>query len=294
MHEDPQTGEDPIRPGQESKLEPGLYVVATPIGNLRDITLRALDTLRSCDLIFCEDTRISRKLLSHYEIHKALRAFHDHSNQAVIDDIVERLKAGDAIAVISDAGTPLVSDPGFPLVRRVREEQIPIFVVPGPSALTAALSVAGLPTDRIAFAGFLPPKQKARTAEIAKLSGFPGTLVFYEAPHRIRRSLTDLAAGLGPRAAVVCRELTKKFEEYRDGTLETLAEQMGDKAKGEFVILIAPPQKAAVSQEELKAELSGLLETASVRDAASQAAQRLGVPRREAYELALRLKKAEN
>lgn len=292
QNENPPTGEDPSGTGADCKLEPGLYVVATPIGNLRDITLRALDTLRACQLILCEDTRVSRKLLSHYGIHKALQSYHDHSRDDVEGDVERRVAAGESVAIISDAGTPLVSDPGFALVSRLREKDLPVYAVPGPSALTAALSVAGLATDRILFAGFLPAKSGARRAEIDALKDIPATLVFYEAPHRLARTLDDLAEVLGPRAGVFCRELTKKFEDHSAGSLEELAARVRAQSapKGEIVILVSPPNRREVDSQELDAELAALLASESVKSAAQLAADKLGVSRKRAYDAALKLK----
>ena len=208
------------------RLAPGLHIVATPIGNLGDITLRALATLAGADLIACEDTRVTRKLLDRYGIATPLTPYHDHNAAKARPALLRRLAEGAAIALVSDAGTPLISDPGFKLVRAAQEAGHPVTALPGASAVLAALAVAGLPTDQFFFAGFLPPKQAARRARIAELARIPATLVLFETGPRLAATLADLAAGLGRREAAVCRELTKLHEEVRRGDLATLAQSL--------------------------------------------------------------------
>src|SRR5262249_10617309 len=205
------------------KLAGGLYLVATPIGNLGDVTLRALATLAAADLVACEDTRVTARLLERYGIRTALTPYHDHNAAVARPKILARLRDGDAVALVSDAGTPLVSDPGYRLVRAAQEEGFAVTAVPGPSAALAALSVAGLPTDRFFFEGFLPPKDAARRSRIAELARIPATLVLFESGSRVAEALAALASGLGDRPAAVCRELTKLHEEVRRDRLAALA-----------------------------------------------------------------------
>jgi len=273
------------------ELAPGLYVVATPIGNLRDITLRALETLAAADLILCEDTRQSAKLLEHYAIRSPRSALHEHNERARIDGILDRLSAGDAVALISDAGTPLLSDPGFPLVRAAREAGHDVFAIPGASALLAALSSAGLPTDRFTFAGFLPPKQGARSTAIAALKTDPGTLVFYESPRRLGKTLAALAEILGPRDAVVALELTKRFERMRRGTLPDLAAEFAEgQTKGEAVILVAGAPESETPETDWSEALQATLQTSSLREAVDDITSRFGLKRKQVYDRALTLK----
>ena len=208
----------------------GLHLVATPIGNLRDITLRALEVLAAADVIACEDTRVTRKLLDHYGIATPLTPYHDHNAAEARPKLLARLAAGAAVALVSDAGTPLVSDPGFKLVRAAREAGHAVTALPGASAVLAALAVAALPTDRFFFEGFLPPKEGQRRARIADLARIPATLVLFETGPRLAASLADLAAGLGPREAAICRELTKLHEEVRRGDLAALAQRLREGA----------------------------------------------------------------
>ncbi len=213
-------------------LAPGLHVVATPIGNLRDVTIRALATLAAADAVLAEDTRVTRTLLAHYGITTPLLAYHEHSNEAVRERMVARLRAGEALALVSDAGTPLVSDPGYKLVQAAIEAGISITPVPGPSAVTTALVAAGLPTDRFFFEGFLPQKAGARRNRLEALAQVPGTLVLFESPHRLPEMLADAAAMLGAdRAAAVTRELTKLYETVRRDSLGSLAARFGRKGR---------------------------------------------------------------
>ena len=224
-------------------LEPGLYVAATPIGNLKDITLRVIEALREADLILCEDTRVTGKLLSAHSIKTPMKAYHDHNAARVRPEVLERLENGERICLVSDAGTPLISDPGYKLVREVRDAGLPVFTLPGPSAMVAALSIAGAPTDRFLFAGFLPVKSGARKSELEGLKAVPATLVFYETGPRLAACLGDMAEVLGPRTVAVARELTKLHEEVREGLPGDLAAvYMEERApKGEIVVVVHPP-----------------------------------------------------
>jgi 16S rRNA (cytidine1402-2'-O)-methyltransferase len=275
------------------RLSAGLHLVATPIGNLRDITLRALETLAAADLIACEDSRVSRRLLDHYGIATPLTPYHEHNAAAARPKLLARLAEGQAVALISDAGTPLVSDPGFKLVREAQEAGHAVTALPGPSAALAALTVAGLPTDRFCFEGFLPPKEGQRRTRIGELATIPATLILFESGPRLARALSDLADGLGDRPAAVCRELTKLHEEVRRGSLPALAQHYADGAetRGEIVIVIAPPSSdaAPLSESELDTLLRRALERGSVKDAASEVATATGRPRRELYKRALAL-----
>src|SRR3954467_2503614 len=226
------------------RLAAGLHLVATPIGNLRDITLRALETLAAADAIACEDSRVTRKLLDHYGIATPLTPYHEYNAAAARPKLLARLAGGEAVALVSDAGTPLISDPGFKLVRAAREAGHPVIAAPGASAALTALAVAGLPTDRFFFEGFLPPKDGQRRTRVAELARIPATLIVYESGPRMARSLAGLAEGLGPREAAVCRELTKLHEEVRRGDLASLAHEYDAETaetRGEFTIVIAPP-----------------------------------------------------
>jgi 16S rRNA (cytidine1402-2'-O)-methyltransferase len=277
-------------------LAPGLYLVATPIGNLEDITLRALRVLRSVDRIACEDTRQTGKLLDRYGIATPLTPYHDHNAATARPKILARLAAGEAVALVSDAGTPLISDPGFKLVREAREAGHAVTTAPGSSAVMAALSVAGLPTDRFYFEGFLPPKEAARRTRIAELDRIPATLVLFETGPRLAASLADLAARLGAREAAVCRELTKLYEEVRRGDLSVLARDYAAAAepKGEIVIVIAPPAAAQPSADDLDAMLRAALGRVSVKDAVAEVAAASGLSRRTVYQRALDLAKDRN
>jgi 16S rRNA (cytidine1402-2'-O)-methyltransferase len=276
-----------------ARLTPGLHIVATPIGNLGDITLRALAALAGADLIACEDTRVTRKLLDRYAIATPLTPYHDHNAVQARPVLLRRLAGGAAIALVSDAGTPLISDPGYKLVRAVQEAGHPVTTLPGASALLAALAVAGLPTDQFLFAGFLPAKQAARRARAAELGRIPATLVLFETGPRLAATLSDLAAEFGPREAVVCRELTKLHEEIRRGDLATLAQTCADgELRGEFVVVIAPPQApATVSAKDTDLLLRQALARVSLKDAVGEVADVTGLPRRELYQRALALAK---
>jgi 16S rRNA (cytidine1402-2'-O)-methyltransferase len=274
-------------------LAPGLNLVATPIGNLRDVSLRALEVLAAADAIACEDTRVTRKLLSHYGIATPLTPYHDHNAATALPKLIARLGEGARIALVSDAGTPLVSDPGYRLVRAAQAAGHAVTAVPGASAVLAALGVAGLPTDRFFFEGFLPVKEGARRARIAALVHVPATLVIFETGPRLAASLADLAAGLGAREAAVCRELTKLHEEVRRGTLDELASSYREQPepRGEIVIVTAPPaEQEALGAEEVDVMLRRALERLSVKDAVEEVAGLSGQPRRDVYRRALALK----
>jgi len=277
---------------EASKVPPGLYVVATPIGNLGDITLRALETLAGVDIIACEDTRVTHKLIDRYGIATPLTAYHEHNATEVRPKLLSRLADGQSVALVSDAGTPLISDPGFKLVRAAREAGHQVSALPGASAVLAALVVGGLPTHRFFFEGFLPPKQAARQKRITALANIKATLVLFESGSRLTSTLADLAGTLGPREAAICRELTKLHEEVRYENLDVLARlyATGAETRGEFVVLIAP------SAEEQRAEdidtlLKRALSRVSVKDAVGEVAVATGRPRREIYQRALALTK---
>jgi 16S rRNA (cytidine1402-2'-O)-methyltransferase len=281
-------------PFEAPPLAPGLYVVATPIGNLRDITIRALETLAAADLVLCEDTRTSAKLLDHYGIRTARSPLHEHNERARIEPLIADLSAGKRIALISDAGTPLVSDPGFPLVRAVQEAGLPVFAVPGASSVLAALSIAGLPTDAFTFVGFLPARQEAREKAVVAYTMRRETLVFLESPRRLADTLAAMARQLGDeRQAVVALELTKRFERVHRGTLTHLAWEFGqmEEVKGEAVILVAGAgDDEAVGEMDWMAALSDALTTQPLRAAVDLVAESYGVKRKEVYDAALRLK----
>jgi len=275
-------------------IQPGLHVVATPIGNLGDISFRALATLAAADAVIAEDTRVTKTLLAHYGIATPLVAYHEHNAAVMRPHLIARLTSGAALALVSDAGTPLVSDPGFKLVAEAVALDIKVTSIPGASAVLAALVVAGLPTDRFFFEGFLPGKSAAKRQRIAELASIPGTLVFFESPRRVAETLTDLAAVLGPnRDAALARELTKHFETVRRGTLSELATALASEPppKGEIVLLVGPPGEDAnaVSQDDLDERILRALETYSVKDAASVIAAETGQPRRKVYARALEL-----
>lgn len=276
-------------------LPGGLYLVATPIGNLGDITLRALQTLAAADMIACEDTRITRRLTERYAIDVTLTPYHEHNAEAARPKLLHHLADGAVVALVSDAGTPLISDPGFKLVREVTEAGHPVIALPGPSSVLAALSVAALPTDRFFFEGFLPPKQVARQTRLAELSRIDSTLVLFESGSRIEASLQDMAGAMGTREAAICRELTKLHEEIRRGTLSELAANAGAlETRGEFVIVIGPPGADAriMSSGDLDELLLAALREQSLRDAVAHAVDLSGLPRREVYARALELSRA--
>ena len=274
------------------RLESGLHIVATPIGNLSDISLRALETLAAADAILAEDTRISRRLLDHYSIATPLSRYYEHNGAEARPKILNRLRLGEALALISDAGTPLISDPGYKLVAEAVAEGIAVHATPGANAAIMALTMAGLPTDRFLFEGFLPHKTAARRERLNSLAMIPATLVFYEAPSRLAEALADMAEELGPRRATVARELTKLYEEIKRGDLADLAAHYAESEKplGEIVVVVAPPGRAAKPDEaSLERLVLDALQELSVKDAAAVVAAQSGLPRREVYSLALRL-----
>ena len=275
-----------------AELPPGLYVVATPIGNLGDMTLRAIALLARADAVLCEDTRHSRTLLSHYGVGTPTRPYHEHNAAKERPRVLADLAAGQRIALISDAGTPLVSDPGWKLVREAIDAGHRVEALPGASATLTALAVGGMPTDAFLFAGFLPPKTVGRRTRIAELAAVPATLVFFEAPSRVGEALADLAAVLGPRPAALARELTKLHEEVRRAPLDELAAALhGAAIKGEAVILVGPPQQGEVGDGVIAANLETALASMSLRDAAKAVADALGVPKSRVYDLGLRARK---
>jgi 16S rRNA (cytidine1402-2'-O)-methyltransferase len=276
-------------------LAPGLYVVATPIGNLRDITIRALETLAAASVILCEDTRMSARLLDHYGIRGRRIALHEHNERAKADEIVGHVAAGQAIALISDAGTPLLSDPGFPLIRAMAEAGQPVYPIPGASALLSALVVAGLPTDAFAFHGFSPAKAGARANALAALSVSRETMVFYESPRRLGDTLAAMAQSWGERQAVVALELTKRFERVHRGSLPELAREFAEgETKGEAVIVVAGAPEAPVADAaDWQNALGMAMEDQPLRAAVDEIASRFGLKRKEVYDAALRLKDAE-
>jgi 16S rRNA (cytidine1402-2'-O)-methyltransferase len=276
-----------------AKAESGLYLVATPIGNLGDITLRALEVLAIVDIIACEDTRVTRKLMDRYGIETRLTPYHEHNATEARPRLLARLADGQAIALVSDAGTPLISDPGYKLVRAACEAGHTVTALPGPSSVLAALSVAGLPTDRFFFEGFLPAKQAARQKRVAELASILATLVLFESGSRLAATLTDLAAAFGKRAAAACRELTKLHEEVRRGDLETLARDYaaGAESRGEFVVVVAPPADDGGTSDNVDELLLQALRRVSVKDAVGEVALATGRPRREVYQRALILAK---
>jgi 16S rRNA (cytidine1402-2'-O)-methyltransferase len=280
----------PVRPG--SKPAPGLYLVATPIGNMGDITYRAVEVLAAADLVACEDTRVSGGLMTRLGLDRPLTPYHEHNAEKARPALIERLKEGAIIALVSDAGTPLVSDPGYRLVRACVAEGIAVTALPGASAVITALQLSALPNDRFLFGGFLPSRATARRQTLRQLAEVPATLMFYESPNRLGASLADMAAVLGAREAAVARELTKLHEEVVRGDLFTLANLYAETPpKGEVVVVIAPPDdEQPVAGADLDARLSlAVAEGASIKDAAALVAAETGHPRRDIYARALRL-----
>ncbi|WP_424832425.1 16S rRNA (cytidine(1402)-2'-O)-methyltransferase [Ruegeria sp.] len=281
---------------QKVRLSAGLYFVATPIGTARDITLRALDVLASADMIAAEDTRSLRRLM---EIHgvplegRYIQAYHDHSGASARAKIIEALEQGKSVAYASEAGMPLIADPGYDLGKEAAEAGFTVTCAPGASAVLTALTLAGLPTDAFFFAGFLPNAAGARRARIEALRDIPGTLVVYESPKRLAVSLADLSLVLGKdRAGAVCRELTKKFEEVRRGTLGDLAEDFQNRSvKGEIVVMVDRGHSPTVNESDVDQALMKALETHSVRDAADLVSEMFNLPRRPIYQKALKLGK---
>jgi 16S rRNA (cytidine1402-2'-O)-methyltransferase len=274
-----------------AKLPAGLYIVATPIGNLSDMSPRAADMLRGVDVIAVEDSRVTAKLLSHLGIKRPMIPYHDHNADRVRPELLARMRA-EAVALVSDAGTPLISDPGYKLVREARAAGIPVTTAPGPSAAIAALTLAGLPTDRFLFLGFLPAKAAAREAALREVAAIRATLLLYESGPRLAATLSALGKILGDREAAVVREISKRFEETATGMLAALAERYRDAPpKGEIVIVVGPPGEAeAPGEAEIDAALRAAMARLSPSRAAAEVAEALGLPRKRAYERALALK----
>lgn len=273
--------------------EPGLYLVATPIGNLSDITLRTLQVIAGADLLACEDTRVTGKLLSRFGIKRRMFAYHEHNASEAGEALLAKLQRGGSVALVSDAGTPLISDPGYRLVEQAILNDIPIIPIPGASAPLAALLASGLPSDSFFFAGFLPTREQARRRRLEELSRVPGTLIFFEAPHRIGASLGAMAEVLSSRQAAVCRELTKMHETIYRGLLPELAARFSamDQIRGEIVVCVAPPSaEAAAGQDEADGILRGLLKELKPAQAAQAAARLTGLARRDLYRRALAMK----
>ncbi|TNE59846.1 MAG: 16S rRNA (cytidine(1402)-2'-O)-methyltransferase [Alphaproteobacteria bacterium] len=278
------------------KPAPGLYLVATPIGHASDITLRALGLLAAADVLYCEDTRVTSKLLSLYGIRQKLEPYHEHNAARMRPKIAARLERGEVIAMVSDAGTPAISDPGFRLARDMASAGHLVTHCPGPSAALTGLVLSGLATNRFFFCGFLPPKHKARLSDLEEVKTVPATLIFYESPKRLAASLRDMETVLGDRPSAVARELTKKFEEIRKGPLSELASAYEEEGapKGEVVVVVdAPGESAEQSQEQIRDRLSALLNEVSLKDAVAEVTRESGWKRSDVYDLALGLKKAE-
>ncbi|OWW05458.1 16S rRNA methyltransferase [Rhizobium sp. R72] len=278
----------PARP-----LEPALYLVATPIGNLGDITLRALETLAGADVLACEDTRVTRVLLDRYGIQNRPYPYHEHNADEAGPRLLQALEAGKSVALVSDAGTPLVSDPGYRLAQNAIEAGYRVVPIPGASAPLAALVGSGLPNDAFLFAGFLPTKDKARRDRLAEFEAVPATLMFFESPHRIAATLAAAADVLGgDRAASVCRELTKTYEEFRRGTLAELAGHYADvdSVKGEIVLVVGPPPERVVEAADVDAILADLARTLSTSKAAAEASRLTGISKKELYQRLLDMK----
>lgn len=275
-----------------SRLEQGLYIVATPIGNARDITLRALDVLAAADLVLCEDTRVTSKLFAIHGLKTPLRAYHEHNAAAERPKVLAKIEAGAAIALVSDAGTPLISDPGYKLVRELVAAGHAVTSLPGASSVMAALTLAALPTDRFMFAGFLPSRSAARLTALKEVVDVQATLVFLESPHRLTEMLADLASVMGERSVAVARELTKKFEEVRRGTaaeLHGFYREQGD-PKGEIVVLVGPPGKeVALEAVDLDTMLVKAMANHSLKDAVAAVTDATGLKRKQVYARALEL-----
>lgn len=277
----------------QQQLDAGLYLVATPIGNLGDITLRALATLSRADLVCCEDTRRSRVLLEHFGIKRPLRPYHEHNAEAERPRILAALAEGQVVALVSDAGTPLISDPGYKLVRAALEAEHRVIAIPGASAVLAGLTAAGLPTDCFLFGGFLPSKETARRNRLSEFASAPATLVFFEAPSRVAASLASIAQAFPGREVAVARELTKRFEDIRRGTAEELSAWTAEagEPKGEIVILVGPPaEPSPIADRDIASRLEPLLKDMSLRDAVRAVADDLGVARSRVYDLGIALK----
>ncbi|MGD1881811.1 MAG: 16S rRNA (cytidine(1402)-2'-O)-methyltransferase [Paracoccaceae bacterium] len=280
---------------RKTVLPPGLIFVGVPIGAARDITLRALDVLASANVLVAEDTRSLRKLMEIHAIpleRRRILSLHDHSSPGIVAQLVDKVREGASVTYASEAGMPLIADPGFELARAMRDADLPVTAAPGPSAVLTALAIGGLPTDAFHFVGFLPQTKGARQKALGALSGIQATLIFYESPKRLGAMLADAADALGAdRQAAVCRELTKKFEETRRGSLSDLAAAYEKPPKGEIVVLIDRARSQIVQQSDVEEALSQALQTMRTRDAAQHVAERFGLARRDVYQTALRLSK---
>jgi 16S rRNA (cytidine1402-2'-O)-methyltransferase len=276
-------------PAPEGALAPGLYLVATPIGNLGDVTLRGLAVLRGADQILCEDTRVTARLLARHKITAPLDLYHDHNAERARPAILAGLRRGERVALVSDAGTPLVSDPGYKLVREAIAENLPVTAIPGPSAALTALILSGLPPDVFLFAGFLPPRRAARRGALERWSSLDATLVFFENTSRLAASLTDMVELLGNRPAAVARELTKLHEEIRRGSLADLAVHYRDAGppRGEVVVVVGPPGPSVPDRAQIDGRLRAALAELGVRDAATKVAAETGLSRSDLYRRAL-------
>ncbi|RJF91006.1 16S rRNA (cytidine(1402)-2'-O)-methyltransferase [Sphingomonas cavernae] len=276
-----------------AKLEPGLYIVATPIGNLSDLSPRGATILSQADMIACEDSRVTAKLLQHIGVKRPMMPYHDHNADRVRPGLIDRM-GNESIALVSDAGTPLISDPGYKLVRDARAAGVPVVTIPGPCAAIAALTLAGLPSDRFLFLGFLPPKQKARADAIAEVAAVRATLILYESGPRLAVTLTALAEGLGDREAAVAREISKRFEECVTESLSALAARYADNPpKGEIVVIVAPPGEAPpASEDDADAALAEALTRLPPAKAAGEVAKRLGLDRKALYARAMEMRGA--
>ena len=285
---------DPAEPAAAAGAAamPGLHLVATPIGNLGDVSLRALEVLRGADQIYCEDTRITARLLARHAIRTPLRTYHDHNAEAMRPAILAALRRGERVALVSDAGTPLISDPGYKLVRAAIAEELPVTAAPGPSAALTALILSGLPPDVFLFAGFLPKQQAARRHALARVAPIEATLIFYEAAPRLAAALGDMSEMLGARLAAIARELTKMHEEVRRGRLAELADhyRQAGPPRGEIVIVVGPPEPARPDMDEVDRRLGAALGEQGVREAATRLAGETGLPRSALYRRALAIR----
>lgn len=272
-------------------LSPGLYLVATPIGNLADVTLRALAVMAKADHLYCEDTRHSQKLLSAYAIRRPLQSYHEHNAERLRPAILGQLRQGASVALISDAGTPLIADPGYKLVREAIDSGIGVHPIPGPSAAISALVASGLPSDSFFFAGFLPPKQAARRKKLERLKDVPGTIVLFESPNRLQETLEDILKVLGDRPAALLRELTKRHEQLVNGPVSAIWEQLTpEEMRGEMVVVLAEAKEGDITTLDLEKALAEELATGSLRDAVASVADRFNVSRKSVYDIALKLR----
>lgn len=280
----------------KSKSPSGLYIVSTPIGNLQDITFRAIETLKSVDLIYCEDKRQSTILLNHYNIKTPLSAYHEHNADKIRPEVLEKIRLGGAIALISDAGTPLISDPGYKLVAQCHDEGFLVCTIPGPSAVIAALSVSGLPSDHFYFGGFLPPKESERRRCLEAMRSFPHTMIYFEAPRRLLDTLRDIGACLGNRQVCVARELTKTFEEVRRSTTEEMIDYYQNQGvlKGEIVLLIRGENAEPILTEQVEKVLAALMDHYSTKEASSLLADLTGLSKKLLYSRALEFKRDDD